>query len=257
METRDELLFARDRLEKGIEKAPGGNLIVKRSNNCVQFYRSDKKNRRYIHRDEAALVKALAQKKYDARYKEAVEAELEQVEKSIEGLKEAMFRPEDILNSIPEEMRVLVRTGFAADSEAEERWKKERNDGKNPIESAVTYLTARGELVKSKSEVMIADRLNYYGVPYDYERSLDDGMMGNYNYYPDFTCLNRRTGKTWYWEHCGRMDDPKYAEKMMLKIMNYSGLDIFLGSELLISMETTKIPLQMYYVERLIRKYLL
>ena len=260
IETRDELLIARKMLEMETLKAPDGDLVVKHCKNNVQFYRRQKPGQRkylYIHRDEKDLIKELAQKKYNIRYKQALENELQLIEKAIADFKEAVFSPADILKSMPAEVQQMINTGFTADSEALNRWEKDRSDETNPKESPVTFLTAKGEQVKSKSEVMIADRLNFFGVPYDYERPLDDGLIGKYKYFPDFTCLNRRTGKTYYWEHCGRMDDPKYVEKFIFRLENYAGLDIYPGSELLITMETTRVPLSMRYVESLIRKFLL
>jgi len=68
------------------------------------------------------------------------------------------------------------------------------------------------EKVRSKSEVIIADRLFINAIPYEYERGLivkipktaecpETEMVWN----PDFRVLNVRTGKEYIWEHFGRM----------------------------------------------------
>ncbi len=74
------------------------------------------------------------------------------------------------------------------------------------------HVTARGELVRSKSEVIIANRLADRSLTYEYEKELfapggDERDMR----LPDFTISYR--GKTFYWEHCGMMADPVYAQR--------------------------------------------
>lgn len=76
--------------------------------------------------------------------------------------------------------------------------------------------TTRGDRVASKSEVIIADLLHKYELKqqlsYEYEEELfaPDGGKQDFRLW-DFTIRVR--GKTFYWEHCGMMDDPVYKEK--------------------------------------------
>ena len=62
--------------------------------------------------------------------------------------------------------------------------------------------------VRSKSEMNIANILSMNEIPFEYEKSLfaPDGTM----YLPDFTITYK--GKTYYWEHVGRLDLPEYRE---------------------------------------------
>jgi exodeoxyribonuclease V alpha subunit len=77
---------------------------------------------------------------------------------------------------------------------------------------ALIHVTARGELVRSKSEVIIANRLDEHGLSYEYEKELlPPGGDARDMRLPDFTIS--RHGKTYYWEHCGMMADPVYAQK--------------------------------------------
>lgn len=66
-----------------------------------------------------------------------------------------------------------------------------------------------GDMVRSKSEVIIANLLHERGIEFRYEKPLyaADGIM----YLPDFTLL--WAGEEWYWEHLGRLDLPKYKAK--------------------------------------------
>ncbi len=74
--------------------------------------------------------------------------------------------------------------------------------------------------------------------------------------YPDFTIISRRTGKILYWEHDGRMDDPKYAEKAVRKINSYIRNGIIPGEKLILTFETEKIALSDDTIYRIIECYL-
>ena len=118
------------------------------------------------------------------------------------------------------------------------------------------HRTINGEFVKSKSEVIIADRLTFYGVPYVYEASamLDDWMSIRY---PDFKVLNKRTRKEYYWEHFGRMGESRYAADNQIKIEQYAKNDILVGKNLILSFECNDRPLSTEYVDSIIREILL
>jgi exodeoxyribonuclease V alpha subunit len=77
------------------------------------------------------------------------------------------------------------------------------------------HTTTKGERVRSKSEVIVADHLHEVrgdGVEYDYEEALyaRSGDKRDLRL-PDFTVRYR--GRTWYWEHLGLIDDPTYRAK--------------------------------------------
>lgn len=78
------------------------------------------------------------------------------------------------------------------------------------LEERLIHRTIRGDAVRLKSEVIIANLLHAAGVEYHYEHPLKlDGMVK----YPDFTVEDDDTGSTYYWEHCGLMHDPDYARR--------------------------------------------
>lgn len=94
------------------------------------------------------------------------------------------------------------------------------------LERRLIHRTTRGELVRSISEVVVADALNAEGIDYHYEKALraDDGGER----YPDFTAEDSTTGVTVYWEHLGMLSDPTYASRWQKKLEWYKdvkGLD--------------------------------
>lgn len=82
------------------------------------------------------------------------------------------------------------------------------------LDEKLIYLTENGELVRSKSEWIIADKLKAAGIKYGYEQPLIlDGVVR----YPDFTIHDEELNETWYWEHNGMMSDPTYETRWKRK----------------------------------------
>jgi hypothetical protein len=78
------------------------------------------------------------------------------------------------------------------------------------------HRTAKGVLVRSKSEVIVADTLTRLGISYEYEKKLL-GKSSNPNDFrlPDFTVSYE--GDTFYWEHLGMLSVPSYREQWQRK----------------------------------------
>lgn len=86
------------------------------------------------------------------------------------------------------------------------------------LDKNLIYLTERGELVRSKSEWIIADKLHAAGIDYQYEQALTlDGVER----YPDFTIVDDDSGTTWYWEHNGMLSNDEYRKRWERKLAAY------------------------------------
>lgn len=86
------------------------------------------------------------------------------------------------------------------------------------LEERLIHRTRRGDLVRSKSEVIIADNLYAEGIKdYEYEQKLigDDESVR----YPDFTIESQDI--TYYWEHLGMLFDEEYKRRWQRKIEWY------------------------------------
>ena len=74
-----------------------------------------------------------------------------------------------------------------------------------------------GDMVRSKSELNIANLLHDRNIPFEYETLLKapDGTM----YLPDFTVT--WNGEKWFWEHWGMMSSESYKEHRATKVAWY------------------------------------
>ena len=72
------------------------------------------------------------------------------------------------------------------------------------------HRTRKGTMVRSKSEVIVADILTSLGISYEYEQKLSSKDDTNDFRLPDFTVSYE--GDTFYWEHLGMLSVPSYNE---------------------------------------------
>lgn len=86
------------------------------------------------------------------------------------------------------------------------------------FEEGLIHRTSRGEMVRSKSETIIADLLAQNGVNYSYEQKLS---LGGSARYPDFTIEDAESGVNFYWEHCGMLHLPDYNARWERKLLWY------------------------------------
>jgi hypothetical protein len=128
------------------------------------------------------------------------------------------------------------------------------SSGPRFLDQHLLHRTSRGEFVRSKSELAIAEKLNGMGVPYVYEQPLLlDGKLR----WPDFTIADDDSGVTYYWEHLGMLADPQYTARWQTKRAAYLAagirpIDENAGGDVLV--ETRELPgqgLDMSEVERL------
>lgn len=118
------------------------------------------------------------------------------------------------------------------------------------FDERLIHKTARGELVRSKSEVIIADALYYNGLAYEYEPVLVlEGKVKR----PDFKITDADTGEEWYWEHCGMMSDAKYAKRWYDKEKFYAKHGIVRGENLIVTEEYASEGLDSQKINELIR----
>lgn len=248
--------------EKSIAKAPEGYLIVQKAGRgeSMQYYRVtyDERNRRrrtYISkRKDLPLIQALAQKDYDRKVLEAANLELA----AIDGLLTHIPKnsAENIYALLDLQRALLVHPDVEPTDVFIAKWQGKEYDG-NPYPIQKKHYTARGEIVRSKSEVEIANFLYFHGIPYRYEYPLKlrDGHQ-TVTYYPDFIIMDPVTRNVILLEHLGRMDDPEYVEEQVRKRRVYEENGFFEGENIIYTWETGPQPLTRVQLERKLGHYL-
>lgn len=226
----------------------------------------------YLPMTETATIKSLVQKDYDGKVLKELKRELALVDGFIGAFHQE--RLDEIFENLGLERQTFAEPLRFPDEVYAERWLSVKYTGKAFAADAPQLFTSRGERVRSKSEVIIADTLARLGIPYRYEFPLElkvccrardcDSRGGEKRasrrlavFYPDFTCLNLRTRREFIWEHFGLMSDAEYVASAIEKLETYCDNGIFPGDGLLITMETQERPLNPATAEAIAKKYLL
>lgn len=239
--------------ERALSKAPEGTLHIRSHGSYVQYYISTEQQKdKYLLRKQDVFAKSLAQKKYDERILNSAKKEL----KAIDGLQRRIpeIMVEDVYTNLSKDRQKLVTPIVLPDKEFADQWQNVPYERKKFMEDSPEFFTAKGERVRSKSEILIADMLNKLHIPYRYEYPLD--LKGIGTIYPDFTMLNVKLRKEVYLEHLGMMDDPVYLENALQRISIYEQNGIFPGDRLILLHETSTHPLNIRAAERAIRYYI-
>lgn len=92
------------------------------------------------------------------------------------------------------------------------------SSGPRFLDQHLLHRTSRGEFVRSKSELAIAEKLHGMGIDYVYEQPM---VLAGKTRWPDFTIADDESGVTYYWEHLGMLSDPQYAARWHAKRAAY------------------------------------
>lgn len=242
-------------IERELEAAPGGYIRVSYKHNCPQYYflkdRAER-NGKYLNANQRALVDTILQRDYNKKLKREVMKQL----KAVNNCRKA-YAPEK-LAAVFERLPASRRSGFIpkvfTPQKYAEIWQRATFTTKGFVDGASFLLTARGEKVRSKSEIIIADTLLRLKIPYRYEAAV---RIGKKLFFPDFYCLNVRTREEFLWEHLGLLEDPDYAANAVGKIKLYEQCGYKIGKKLILSAETGEQPLNSQEVEVIAQAYLL
>ena len=255
---------------------PPGHLRIAQISKTPQYYHYTNPkdfNGKYIPSSQKKFIKQLAQKDYDTKVIKVIEKEIEATQ---QYLLKTQYKANLINNKSYSQTKLcrlytklhparqqLVTPVTLTDEQYAEQWQRASWQGRSFSDDLPAHTTSKGERVRSKSEVLIADTLYRLKIPYRYEYPLEikrysvEKYTQSITFHPDFICLNVRTRKEFFWEHFGLMDNLEYAQKAAGKLRLYAENNIIPGQNLIITMETQAEPLVTQFVERLIKTFLL
>lgn len=241
--------------------APEGSLKWQKVRKKLYYYHQykeplgDKWERRYITKENEALAKALAKKQYYMTIKCMAVKQLYALRKMNQNCPDQEL--DEIYDGLCEERKVLIEPIRMTVKERVQKWWEEPYGQNSDYLENLRYETEQGEMVRSKSEVIIANILYKHrkDILYKYEKPLLVQVAGGreITIYPDFTIMNIHTGKLCYWEHAGLMDEELYARRFVKKMNTYVQNGLIPGKDVLTTYETQETPLDIGVVHQLIR----
>ncbi len=241
------------RAKERMKTAPEGHLRVRSWNGVVEYYYKGKQeggNGKYVKKSEIGFIRKLVQRDYDIRMMKCAEERIKEIDKFLSKYESLNIK--GLYQSMNLHRRELLYDAVMSDEEYVKFWQMVEYEGKTFEADMPEIFTDRGECVRSKSEKLIADKLNALGIPYRYEYPLV--LEGNIKLYPDFTILKMPEREEVYLEHLGLLDDENYLDTTLFKLNTYERNEIYLGVNLFITYETKRFPLNTRALDRLIKK---
>ena len=246
-------------LAKNQEKLPSGKIKASsdgRNHTREQYYwRKDtgEKTGTYLKKTPGnkKFIKTMIQREYDQKLLKAANEEYRYL---LGGKRFSMMDSfQKAYNSMGPVKQKWISPAYICDEQYEKEWLRQSFFNPQYKSESKVYKTKRGEDVRSKSELIIANALFEKKIPYRYECPLTDS--GQIWAVPDFTVLNVRERKEYYWEHFGMMGDPEYARKALKKIQCYEKHHMFPGSEVIYTFESSEVQINVESIEDIIVKY--
>ena len=213
-------------VKSDISVMPEGSLVHKFAKGHTYYYASN--NGKLISlQDDPRLRQLLMEKRW-------LKSQIHNIEKDIPVL-ERLMRDYAPLFPNPMEWELL--------EEEQNTYKKE--------ERRHYY---KGVYFRSKSEVLVAMVLDSNGLEYKYEVALH---INGRTIYPDFVIRRKRDGKIFIWEHFGMIFSEEYRQKMYRRLEELHEAGFNPWDNLLMSFDSIEGSIDVDFVEKMVKLYLL
>lgn len=254
----NELVEIEKKKQAEIQSAPNGKIHIVNSKKRVQYYlRTDSSDKSgiYIQKTQMSTLQKYIQKSYDEKIQKTIQKEIRYIKKFLDNSSKLVEKTRNIYSSQPDEVKSYITPIDYSDEDYIKKWLDVDYEKKEIQTSSAVFITDRGEQVRSKSELTIANMLYKYGIPYKYECPIK--IKNNIIIHPDFTVLNVKKRKVLYWEHRGMMDDRDYARHTVQRLKDFASAGIIIGDNLIITEETVASPLGTNEIENVIKRLLI
>lgn len=156
---------------------------------------------------------------------------------------------EDFLRKYPE-----LAGGLRYGNTSNEEWAVNYRKTVGLYEKDLKSTSSSGTKMRSYGELLIASRLDFYGIPYRYEERIN---YSGVNRVPDFKIRRPRDGKIFYWEHLGVVNDMSYLDNSIIKIKEYASIGITLWDNLIVTFGQKDGGMDVRKVDAIIKGWLL
>ena len=237
-------------LEQEISNLPEGKICCVHDKNRIKWMHKKEDKYIYISKKERILAEQLALKKQYIQFHKQYTGEKYAVDLYLKHHREDNKELQKMLSDPA--YQELLRPYFKPESDELVDWINTPYEKNQNYPEKLIYRTSSGNMVRSKSEVLIDMYLYTNRIPFRYECALP---LGESVVYPDFTIRHPITGKTYYWEHFGMVDNPVYAKKAISKMELYMSHQIYPDIQLITTYETKEFPLVPETIEFNIKRF--
>ncbi len=214
-------LAAKEKFERKLSALPEGRLRACRKTGGVYYTYITGTVEKYLGKKHQKLVGQIKERKFAEAGLEVVTTNLKYLQALYENYRP--FAPGEIVGMLPETYRIdTVKTGIFNGRYIDAReWETAPYPKRvewDPERKAPGHITLKGDSVRSKSELSIANMLYSKGIHYRYEQEIQvDGIY----ICPDFTVYVETENRVKILEHCGMMFDRSYQADYARKVATY------------------------------------
>ena len=208
-----ELVKRKELANIELEKCPWGILSKVRRGDHDTFFQSaneNKSRKRLGITKKPEIIEALARKAMLQREIEIINGNIKALQTLLKTYTEPTF--ENIVRDLSDYI-----TQNIAKPKDDDVWPNNFEQSTYKLEDR-RFITSTGLKVRSKSELLIAEKLNEFGLKFLYEPSV---KLGEYDVVPDFVIKEKNDGNLFYWEHCGLTNNEKYMNRHKWKMELY------------------------------------
>ncbi len=245
-----------EQLKIALACAPTGRLRVSSSFGVPRYYlRAQKtdKGGKYLKRSEIQKAVDIAQRDYNAAALEAAEREVAGIDALLGAWEKGSV--EETYEKLILPRKQLVIPAVMSDEEYARIWKEVRYQTKGFKAGSKEIYSVHGHRVRSKSEGNIYDALDDFGVPVRYEAPIK--LYNGETIFPDFTLLNVKKRKQYFWEHLGKVDEYGYMDYNIDRVNDLIKSGYIPGDNLILTYEKLDVPIDLNIVKTYINHYLL
>lgn len=235
-----------------ISTLPQGKLIITKNKSNYKWYVKDEKGLTYLPKSQRACAMELARKKYLSHKLNDLTFTRNELKRTLQDNPRPLKHADQLL--LDPRYHELLASDFTLTDQELIEWSQEPYEKNANYSDQLIHRSISGNIVRSKSEVIIDMTLFMNQIPFRYEAPL---IINSNTFYPDFTILHPRTKQLFYWEHFGMMDNEQYAQSTFSKLALFTVNGIIPSINLLTTYETSDHPLNPDLVTKMVRHYFL
>lgn len=230
---------------KAFEACPNGRIAQVKRNGKQTFFQVDNVNgkriRKSINKDVCKLS-LLVQKEYLKEECKILENDVIALKKFLDKYEEPFYY--NIVKKLPERIANLPKEYlFMAFQKSD--WQAQPYKQSTYMPEKKIHTTSHGLKVRSKSELLIAEKLYEHDIPFRYEQIL---TIKGTEFPPDFT-IRTDDDKIIYWEHCGLTNNKKYMSHHKWKMDIYEEAGIVPWKNLIVTYDSENGMLDLGIIE--------
>ena len=219
------------------------DIYYTKNGNYIHWYSTDGHHSTYIPSKNKSFIEKLVINKYFKSKLNYLTEEIILLKKFQTKLNRIQDSSNDMLSNDSRYAPYLQSLGYITSEKYNSiPYTKNPNHPEHLIHSCPS-----GNIVRSKSEVLIDTALFKARFAYHYEEQL---ILSDNIFYPDFKIWHPYKKEFVYWEHLGMIDNPRYLSNALNKLSIYAANDILPNSNLILTFETQSKPLTLPQIEK-------